>query len=157
MATRSKKKSSWGCALTSLVILLLLTSMGISFKRDWVETTGRVESVEVKNDVDLLVHYSYKAPGWSGKRRKYRDKDVVPRIRYPMARKGSQIPVVYTKGWLGRSAIGTAKNNGNRKHVEIQAWSFSRKAPAASLLAAKGLVKSRCGHFHKKKRLRQAC
>ena len=125
MATRSKKKSSWGCALTSLVILLLLTSMGISFKRDWVETTGRVESVEVKNDVDLLVHYSYKAPGWSGKRRKYRDKDVVPRIRYPMARRRSQIPVVYTKGWLGRSAIGTAKNNGNRKSLKEEVMGYA--------------------------------
>lgn len=125
MAARSKKKGSWGCALASLVIVILMSFLGISFKRDWVETTGRVESVEVKNDVDLLIHYSYQAPSRWGGRRKYRDKDVVPRIRYPMAKKGSQIPVVYTKGWLGHSEIGTAKKNGNRKSLKEEVMGYA--------------------------------
>lgn len=113
MASRSKKKGSGGCAFLCLLAVLYLTSSGFSFKRDWVETSGRVTSYKVRNSTELRLGYTYDAPERGGGRRSYSDTDTVPRIRYPNVGEGSIVPVVYDKDWPSRSSIGTKERRGN--------------------------------------------
>lgn len=109
MASRSKKKSTglWSCLFIFFLILGVgWNSIDASPKRDWKEATAKVKSVQSKGDLDYKVKYSYTDSEGANRN----GSDVVPKIRYPLIKKGSKVPIVYDEGFLFYSSrVGTRK------------------------------------------------